>query len=274
MHPQVQMRGKSDVQASDMDDFPAALQLVGSGNGLHTHAAPQQTQYAWDVFVHAMSSDGSLRVTLPAAPASIWSARVMRLTDIFFALAALAFFAPLLVLIASLVLLTSRGGVFFGQQRIGYGGRTFTCYKFRSMVVDAEQRLNDLLGSDAEARREWQRDHKLRRDPRITPIGGFLRRSSLDELPQFLNVLRGDMSLVGPRPIVAGEIPRYGRYLGHYASVKPGITGLWQVSGRSNTSYRRRVAIDVAYARAKSLRLDLGILLATVPAVLGARGSY
>ena len=228
--------------------------------------------------MHAMSSNGSLRVSLDftraGAAGSVWSMAVMRLADIAFALAALAFFAPLLVLIASLVLLTSPGGVFFGQQRIGYRGRAFTCYKFRSMVVDAEQRLNDLLDRDADARREWLCDHKLKHDPRITAIGGFLRKSSLDELPQFLNVLRGDMSLVGPRPIVAGEIPRYGRYLGHYASVKPGITGLWQVSGRNNTSYRRRVAIDVAYARSKSLRLDLGILLATVPAVLGARGSY
>jgi exopolysaccharide production protein ExoY len=140
--------------------------------------------------------------------------------------------------------------------------------------VDAEQRLQHLLATDPEAQQEWLRDHKLRRDPRITGIGNFLRRSSLDELPQFFNVLRGEMSLVGPRPIVVGEIARYGRYLGSYASVKPGLTGLWQVSGRSNTSYRRRVAMDVAYARAKCLRLDMSILLATIPAVVGARGSY
>jgi lipopolysaccharide/colanic/teichoic acid biosynthesis glycosyltransferase len=201
-------------------------------------------------------------------------AAATRLIDVVGSAGALLFFLPLLIFVALLVFVTSRGGVFFGQQRIGRGGRMFTCYKFRSMVIDAEQRLQDLLATDPEAQREWLRDHKLRRDPRITRIGNFLRRSSLDELPQFFNVLRGEMSLVGPRPIVVGEISRYGRYLASYASVKPGLTGLWQVSGRSNTSYRRRVAMDVAYARAKSVRLDISILLATIPAVIGARGSY
>ena len=180
----------------------------------------------------------------------------------------------MLVLIGALVVLTSRGEILFGQQRIGRGGKMFTCYKFRSMVLDAEQRLHDLLAADGDAQREWLRDHKLRRDPRVTPVGGFLRKSSLDELPQLFNVLRGDMSLVGPRPIVVGEISRYGRYLDSYASVKPGLTGLWQISGRNNTSYRRRVAMDVAYARSKSIALDMRILIATVPAVIGARGSY
>lgn len=198
---------------------------------------------------------------------------VMRIGDVATAIIAIILLAPLFVMIALLVFATSRGGTLFRQQRIGLGGRMFTCYKFRSMVVDAERRLHDLLVSDPEALREWLRDHKLRRDPRITPIGNFLRRSSLDELPQLFNVLLGDMSLVGPRPIVIGEMSRYGRYLGSYASVKPGITGLWQISGRSNVSYRRRVAMDVAYARSKSLGLDLRILLATVPAVIGARGS-
>jgi len=198
----------------------------------------------------------------------------MRTIDIVGASCAILFLMPLFVVVAALVLLTSRGRVFFGQKRIGRDGRLFTCFKFRSMVVDAEQRLHDLLATDPAAREEWLRDHKLKKDPRVTPIGTFLRKSSLDELPQFLNVLRGDMSLVGPRPIVIGEIPRYGRYLRSYASVKPGLTGLWQISGRSNTSYRRRVALDVTYARSKSLRLDISILLATVPAVVGARGSY
>ena len=201
-------------------------------------------------------------------------ADLTRLFDLAAAIVAILALAPLFVTIALLVVVTSRGGILFCQQRIGLGGRMFTCYKFRSMVVDAEQRLHDLLIHDPAALREWVRDHKLRRDPRITPIGNFLRRSSLDELPQLFNVLRGEMSLVGPRPIVMGETARYGRYLGSYASVKPGITGLWQISGRNNISYRRRVAMDVTYARSKSLGLDLRILLATVPAVIGARGSY
>jgi exopolysaccharide production protein ExoY len=232
--------------------------------------------------VHTMARDSSLRQSSAYVPGlqpvgkqpPRRDAAMMRAMDVLGASGALLFFLPLLVFIALLVLVTSRGGIFFGQRRIGHGGRMFTCYKFRSMVVDAEHRLQELLATDPDAQREWLRDHKLRRDPRITRIGNFLRRSSLDELPQFFNVLRGEMSLVGPRPIVVGEIARYGRYLGSYASVKPGLTGLWQVSGRSNTSYRRRVAMDVAYARAKSLRLDITILLATVPAVMGARGSY
>jgi exopolysaccharide production protein ExoY len=232
--------------------------------------------------VHTLANDSSLHRAAAYIPGMSLAedqpqrrdALAMRLIDIVGAAGALLFFLPLLIFIALLVLVTSRGSVFFGQQRIGRGGRMFTCYKFRSMVVDAEHRLQELLATDPEAQREWLRDHKLRRDPRITRIGNFLRRSSLDELPQFFNVLRGEMSLVGPRPIVVGEIARYGRYLGSYASVKPGLTGLWQVSGRSNTSYRRRVAMDVAYARAKSLRLDMSILLATVPAVVGGRGSY
>ena len=232
--------------------------------------------------MHTLTRDSGLHRTAVYVPGLVPTpeplrrpgAAAMRAMDIIGATGALLFFLPLFVLIAILVLATSRGSIFFGQQRIGRGGRMFTCYKFRSMVVDAEQRLNELLATDMAAQREWLRDHKLRSDPRITPIGNFLRKSSLDELPQFLNVLRGEMSLVGPRPIVIGEMARYGRYLRSYASVKPGLTGLWQVSGRSNTSYRRRVAMDVAYARAKSLRLDMGILLATVPAVVGARGSY
>ncbi|MDB5662239.1 MAG: hypothetical protein JWN59_577 [Sphingomonas bacterium] len=230
--------------------------------------------------MHAFTSDslrreGAYPITqAPVARIAFGEAAAIRIMDILIASAALLFFAPLFALIALLILSTSPGKIVFGQRRIGHGGRIFTCFKFRSMVIDAEKRLHDLLIADPEAQREWLRDHKLKRDPRITPIGGFLRRSSLDELPQFFNVLRGDMSLVGPRPIVVGEIARYGRYLHCYTSVKPGITGLWQVSGRSNTSYRRRVAMDVAYARAKCLRLDMSILIRTVPAVLGARGSY
>jgi lipopolysaccharide/colanic/teichoic acid biosynthesis glycosyltransferase len=141
------------------------------------------------------------------------------------------------------------------------------------MVSDADVRLVQLLAESAQAREEWARDHKLRRDPRITPIGSFLRRSSLDELPQLFNVLKGEMSLVGPRPIVHSEIERYGRYFREYCRVRPGITGLWQISGRSNVSYRRRVALDVTYVRSKSLVLDIKILALTLPCVLVARGS-
>ena len=142
------------------------------------------------------------------------------------------------------------------------------------MRVNADAILRDHLSADPEARREWEATYKLRDDPRITPIGMLLRKLSFDEFPQLLNVLAGDMSIVGPRPIVDAEVPRYGRYIRHYCRVRPGLTGLWQTSGRSDTSYRRRVAMDVSYVERKSLAFDAWLLCKTVPAVVFARGSY
>lgn len=194
--------------------------------------------------------------------------------DLLVAFVALIFFLPLMIVIAAAVFVTDPGPVFFAQRRIGLHGKEFWCFKFRSMAIDAEQRLVELLAHNPAAKEEWDRDHKLRNDPRITAIGLFLRKSSLDELPQLINVLIGDMSVVGPRPIVDAERKRYGRYLTHYCSVRPGITGLWQVSGRNDVSYRRRVAYDVAYSRSRSLAFDVWILAVTIPSVLFARGSY
>jgi exopolysaccharide production protein ExoY len=199
---------------------------------------------------------------------------VRRSVDILFSTFALVFFAPLMVLVAVAVWLQDGGPVFYAHSRVGRNGRVFKCLKFRSMLVDSEARLRHLLAESAEARAEWDRDHKLRNDPRVTALGSFLRRSSLDELPQLFNVLAGEMSLVGPRPIVASEAKLYGRRFGHYCSVRPGITGLWQISGRNDVSYRRRVAIDTCYAQRQSLGLDLKILVATVPCVLLRRGAY
>ncbi len=199
---------------------------------------------------------------------------VRRTTDIVIAGLAILFILPLLVSISLMVWLQDGGAPIYAQERIGRGGRVFRCYKFRSMVVDSRARLERLLTESAAAREEWARDHKLRRDPRITPIGAFLRKSSLDELPQLFNVLGGTMSLVGPRPIVAAEVARYGRRIIHYYAVRPGITGLWQISGRNDVSYRRRVALDCAYVKHRSLMLDLRILTVTVPIVLMRRGSY
>jgi exopolysaccharide production protein ExoY len=142
------------------------------------------------------------------------------------------------------------------------------------MAPDAETRLAELLVADQAARCEWERDHKLKNDPRITRIGAFLRKSSLDELPQLLNVLAGHMSLVGPRPIVASEIAKYGQHFPAYCSVRPGITGLWQVSGRNDVSYQRRIAMDVAYSRGNSFALYCKLLAKTIPAVLLRKGSY
>ncbi len=197
----------------------------------------------------------------------------VRALDIAIAILALIFLAPLLIVVAAVTWIIDPGPVFFAHRRIGRDGKMFPCLKFRTMVVDADRRLQHLLATDPVARAEWARDFKLRRDPRITAIGGFLRRSSIDELPQLWNVLHGEMSIVGPRPIVQDEVERYGRYFIHYMAVKPGLTGLWQVSGRNDVSYRRRVALDVTYARNKCLGLNLRILMMTVPAVLLAKGS-
>ncbi|KQY93506.1 hypothetical protein ASD21_11730 [Caulobacter sp. Root1455] len=199
---------------------------------------------------------------------------VSRCLDIAVALLALIFIIPLLATIAVAIKLADGGPVLFSHRRIGRDGQPFGCLKFRSMVVNAEERLARLLAVDELARQEWLKDHKLRDDPRVTPLGSFLRRSSLDELPQLFNVLRGEMSIVGPRPIVQAEVARYGRRFASYCAVRPGITGLWQVSGRNDVSYRRRVACDVVYARRKSLGRDVFIIVWTVPAVLKGQGSY
>ena len=182
-------------------------------------------------------------------------------------------FSPLIVVIA-VVLRREGGPVIFRHRRIGRDGKAFDCLKFRSMVPDADRVLRDLLQQHSELKAEWLRDHKLRNDPRITAAGRFLRRTSLDELPQLWNVIRGEMSLVGPRPVVREELLRYGRCACIYLSARPGVTGLWQVTGRNNTDYRRRVAMDVYYVRRQNLFLDLYILLKTTHVVLGGRGAY
>jgi len=196
--------------------------------------------------------------------------------DIAFALTLLTLGAPVMLTVALLVKLTSPGPIFFVQKRIGRRYNRFGCIKFRTMELDADQRLQALLESNPQLRAEFEKDHKLRNDPRITPIGQFLRTTSLDELPQLFNILRGEMSVVGPRPIVEQEIPRYGPAMDHVLRVRPGLTGLWQVSGRNNVSYQRRVLLDLNYVKRGSLRLDLFIVLRTVIVLLfpGNRGAY
>jgi Undecaprenyl-phosphate galactose phosphotransferase WbaP len=182
-------------------------------------------------------------------------------------------FAPLLFGLAMLVR-ADGGPAFYRHRRIGAGGRVFDCIKFRSMVVNADHVLRQLLARDSDAAAEWAATQKLRRDPRITRIGRFLRRSSLDELPQLFNVLRGEMSLVGPRPIVTSEVARYADDIEYYYAAKPGLTGLWQVSGRNDTSYARRVRLDVWYVRNWTLWHDIAILFKTIPAVFLRRGAH
>ena len=181
---------------------------------------------------------------------------------------------PLLAILYIIIFLSTKHSPIFTQERIGKGGKPFHIYKFRTMRVDADEVLEKLLASDENIRREWEREHKLKDDPRITSMGDFLRKTSLDELPQLYNVMRGEMSLVGPRPIVAEEIEKYGEYFHYFSAVTPGITGLWQVSGRNDIEYDERVQLDVWYVRNWSIDLDVMILIKTVDAVLGRRGSY
>lgn len=208
----------------------------------------------------------------PHVNSRIWDDRFKRLFDVAAGLAALIVLAPLLLVLAVLVFVLDPGSVMFSQQRIGKGGKSFACYKFRSMTTNADKVLEAILACDPEARSEWERIHKLTNDPRVTKFGKFLRISSMDELPQLFNVIKGDMSLIGPRPIVGDECARYGRHFAAYTRVKPGLTGLWQVSGRNLTTYRRRIALDAFYAKNVSFKLDLLILLRTFPAVLSQRG--
>lgn len=181
--------------------------------------------------------------------------------------------SPLLAVLAWLVWRCDGGPAIYAHYRIGAGGRVFPCYKFRSMAVESERLLQELLRTDESARIQWERDRKLSDDPRVTPIGRLLRKYSLDELPQLLNVLRGEMYLVGPRPVVLEELGRYGQVRWHYLSVKPGMTGLWQVSGRNSTTYDRRVELDRHYVEQRSARLDLSILLKTARVVVTGHGA-
>ena len=181
--------------------------------------------------------------------------------------------APLMLLVAWLIWRRDGAPILFAHYRVGRNGELFKCLKFRSMFRDSERMLQELLLADPLARAEWERDQKLSRDPRITPVGHFLRKTSLDELPQLFNVLRGDMSLVGPRPITTGELARYGAARWHYLSVTPGMTGLWQVSGRNNTTYDERVALDRRYVEERSVGLDLSILWRTLGVVIARDGA-
>jgi undecaprenyl-phosphate galactose phosphotransferase len=196
-----------------------------------------------------------------------------RLLDVVAGLVLVAVFAPLMLLVA--VLLRRQGSaVLYRHRRIGRDGATFECLKFRTMVPDADRVLREILVRDPLLKAEWLRDHKLKEDPRVTPLGRWLRKTSLDELPQLWNVLRGEMSLVGPRPVVREELLRYGRDVGVLLSARPGITGLWQVTGRNDTEYHRRVALDIFYVRHRSLRMDISILAKTVLVVLDRTGAY
>jgi len=199
-----------------------------------------------------------------------------KLFDYIVCIIILPFALLLIAVIAIIIKFTERDSIFFKQDRVGYGGKTFKILKFRTMYSNAEERLDEILERNPEARKEWEKTFKLKEDPRVTPLGRFLRKTSLDELPQIFNVLKGDMSIVGPRPVTKEELEKfYKDKAKYYLSVKPGITGYWQVEGRSDIdNYKKRVEMDVWYIKNQSIFLDLKILLKTIWVVITGKGAY
>jgi lipopolysaccharide/colanic/teichoic acid biosynthesis glycosyltransferase len=213
------------------------------------------------------------RVQMIARSLEAGAGRPEDLANRLFALLLLLLLSPVFVLIALAILCIDGRPVHFYHYRVGQHGRIFRCLKFRTMRRDAADVLAELLRTDPMARAQWQRYQKLTADPRITKVGKFLRKTSLDELPQLVNILRGEMVFVGPRPVTVEELAHYGRVRWHYISVRPGITGLWQVSGRNKTTYERRVELDRMYVESRSLAMDLKILWRTVWVVLSRHGA-
>jgi len=227
--------------------------------------------YAFSLFNSRLQTLGELLI-LDFNPNS----NSKRLFDVFFSLVAILITLPLTLTIALLIKLQDRGPVFYGHRRITATGKEFFCLKFRTMYVDADKRLEEILKNDAAAKAEWMQTFKLKNDPRVTPIGRFLRKCSLDELPQFLNVLKGEMSVVGARPIISQELSDfYKENSGIYCSIKPGITGIWQVSQRSDTKdYQERVELDVWYALNRNFWLDIKIIFRTIGCMISGKGAY
>lgn len=199
---------------------------------------------------------------------------IKRIFDLLFTICGGLCILPFLLVIAVMVAFDNKGNVIFAHRRIGRGGKEFKCYKFQTMIPNAQEALEKYLAENPEARKEWEESFKLTNDPRVTKLGNILRKTSLDEMPQLWNVIKGDMSLVGPRPIVAKEIERYGEYFREYAMVTPGITGMWQASGRSDTTYEERVEMDTWYVRNWSVWIDLMYLFKTVKIVFTGKGAY
>jgi exopolysaccharide production protein ExoY len=209
----------------------------------------------------------------PTATEEPWRDQVRLRLNQLCAAVLLVLLGPLMLLVAYRSWRDDGAPLLFGHYRVGRNGQLFRCMKFRTMYRQSDRMLRELLAQDPQARAEWERDQKLSSDPRITPIGHFLRRTSLDELPQLFNVLNGTMSLIGPRPITVAELPRYGVARWHYLGVRPGMTGLWQVSGRNDTTYEERVELDRHYVESRSVALRLRILVRTVGVVLAGSGA-
>jgi exopolysaccharide production protein ExoY len=219
---------------------------------------------------HRTEAKGARSARQPS-PLGGW---LKRCFDLVCASSALIVFSPIFLMIAALIKVSDVGPVFYRHQRIGFRSRPFSCFKFRTMVVDGDEAFWRYLRISPEAAQEWSEARKLKSDPRVTAVGAILRQLSLDELPQLINIVLGEMSIVGPRPIVSDEIEMYGPHASSYLRARPGLTGAWQVSGRSDVSYDQRVALDRAYVENWSLWADIVIILKTVPAVLTAKGTF
>lgn len=253
------------------------MSLATYGNRMRTtdyqsYAFSPGSRYDWSR-MHAAAMDRGFIDRASNATVDPAEEPLKRSMDMILTVMIILALAPALLLIAFMVR-RDGGPAFFAHTRIGRNGEPFKCLKFRTMVMNADKILEDVLTEDAEAREEWERDFKLRNDPRITRLGRFLRTTSLDELPQLFNVLRGEMSLVGPRPIIRDEVCRYGGAFHDYARCRPGITGAWQVSGRNDVSYTSRVKLDQDYAQFWSIGTDIAVLWKTVFVVIKRRGAY
>ena len=206
---------------------------------------------------------------------ALWYNRaVKRVFDVICTSLGIICLSPFFLAIALWIYKDSPGPIIFKHRRVGRNGKEFNCYKFRSMCVDADVKLKELLARDPQARKEWETEFKLKNDPRITKSGAFLRKTSLDELPQLFNVLKGEMSLVGPRPIIQDEVPKYGPYIKDFYMVRPGVTGMWQTSGRSDTTYEERVQMDTWYVRNWNVWFDIVLIWRTIAVVLKHKGAY
>jgi Undecaprenyl-phosphate galactose phosphotransferase WbaP len=227
-----------------------------------------------NVWMSVRDFDGVLGFVTSHKLRMFWNLAIKRIMDLVLVIIGGIIILPLLFFIALLVKLSSPGPVLYGHRRLGKNRVHFNAYKFRSMVNNSQDVLEKLLDSSPDLRKEWEANHKLKNDPRVTAIGQFLRRTSFDEFPQLINILKGEMSLVGPRPVVDGEVEKYGKNFDYIFSVKPGLTGMWQVSGRSDTDYAERVAFDTYYLQSWSVWLDLWVLLKTIGVVFKGKGAY
>lgn len=220
------------------------------------------------------SAGSPFLITDEASPAFPIGGFAKRGFDITAAALALIIFSPIFILIMALVKCSDGGSIFYGHRRVGHNGRYFHCLKFRTMVPNGDMILRQYLKTNPEAAEEWRQTRKLRSDPRVTVVGAVLRKLSLDELPQLINILRGEMSVVGPRPVVDEELNLYDADAVYYLRTRPGLTGLWQISGRNDVSYESRIAFDTQYVQNWSLVQDVLIIAKTIPAVCLSRGSY